>query len=325
MTIQRRRFISLSAATAVTPLLTRFARSETYPSRQVRIVVGFAAGGATDVIARIAGNYLSDHLGQPFVVENRTGAGGNIATESVVRAAPDGYTLLMAGLNDAVNASLYANLKFNFIRDISLITNLISQPLVMAVHPSVPARTVPEFIAYAKQNPGKIDMASAGIGTQPHLAGELFKMKTGVDLLHVPYRGGAPAVTDLIAGRVQVIFISELLSLQHIKAGALRALAVTSTTRSAAQPDVPALAEFIPGYEASFWAGLGTPRGTPADIVDLIGKTANAALGDADVKRRFAEIGGVATGGSPADFRTFFAGEADKWREVIEFAKIKKL
>lgn len=325
MNIQRRRFISLSAATALTPLLSRLAQAETYPSRPVRLVVGFAAGGATDVIARIAGNYLSDHLRQPFVVENRTGAGGSIATDAVVRSPADGYTLLLAGLNDAVNASLYANLKYDFMRDIALITNLISQPLAMVVHPSVPAKTVSEFIAYTKKHPGQVNMASAGVGTQPHLAGELFKMKTGANLVHVPYRGGAPAINDLLAGRVQVIFISELLSLQHVKTGALRALAVTSTKRSAAQPDVPALNEFIPGYEASFWAGLGTPRETPADVVGIIGKAANAALADAGVKKRFAEIGGTALGGGPADFKAFFAGEAEKWREVIEFAKIKKL
>jgi tripartite-type tricarboxylate transporter receptor subunit TctC len=325
MTIQRRRFLSMATAAAVMPALPQFARAQAYPARPVRLIVGFAAGGATDIAARLIGKYLSDRLGQPFVIENRVGAGGNIATEAVTRAAPDGYTLLMAGLNDAVNATLYEKLSFNFIRDIAPVATVIQQPLVMVVHPSVPAKTVPEFIAYAKQNSGKINMASPGTGTPPHLAGELFKMKTGIDMLHVPYRGGAPAVTDLLAGRVQVIFISELLSLPHIKAGTLRAIAETSTTRSPALPDIPTVSEFIPGFEASFWTGIGTPHNTPTEAVEILNKEINAALKDADMKKRFAEIGGIGMGGTPAQFKQFLVDETEKWRAVIKFAKIKTL
>ena len=307
------------------PALPQFARAQAFPTRPVRLVVGFAAGGATDIAARLIGKYLSDRLGQPFVIENRVGAGGNIATETVTRAAPDGYTLLMAGLNDAVNASLYEKLSFNFIRDIAPVATVIQQPLVMVVHPSVPAKTVPEFIAYAKQNPNKITMASPGTGTPPHLAGELFKMKTGIDMLHVPYRGGTPAATDLIAGRVQFIFISELLSLPHIKAGTLRALAETSTVRSTALPDTPTVSEFLPGYEASFWTGIGAPHNTPAEAVEILNKKINAALKDGDMKKQFADIGGIGKGGTPAEFTQFLVDETEKWRTVIKFAKIKTL
>lgn len=325
MKIERRSFISLASAAAIAPVLPRAAKAQAYPARPVRVMVGFSAGGATDIVARLIGKYLSDRLGQPFVVENRVGAGGNIATEFVTRAPPDGHTLLVAGLNDAVNVSLYEKLNFNFIRDISPIVNVISQPLVLVVHPSIPAKSVPEFIAYAKSNPGKIGMASPGNGTPPHLAGELFKMKTGIDMLHVPYRGGAPAVTDLLAGRVQAIFISELLSLQHIKAGTLQPIAVTSMVRSASLPDIPTVAEFIPEFEASFWAGIGAPYGTPSEEVEALNKGINAALNDADVKKRFVDIGGIATGGTPAAFRKFIVSETEKWRAVIEFAKIKKI
>ena len=325
MTIQRRRFLSLATAAAVMPALPQFVRAQAYPNRPVRLIVGFAAGGATDIAARLIGRYLSDRLGQPFVIENRVGAGGNITTETVTQAAPDGYTLIMAGLNDAVNASLYEKLSFNFIRDIAPVATVIQQPLVMVVHPSVPAKTVPEFIAYAKQNPGKINIASPGTGTPPHLAGELFKMKTGIDMLHVPYRGGAPAVTDLLAGRMQVIFISELLSLPHIKAGTLRALAETSTKRSTALPDIPTVSEFLPGYEASFWTGIGAPHDTPAEAIELLNKEINAALKDPDMKNRFAEIGGIGMGGTPSEFKQFIVEETEKWRAVIKFAKIKTL
>ena len=325
MTIPRRRFLSLATAAAVMPVLPQFARAQAYPNRPVRLIVGFAAGGATDIAARLIGRYLSDRLGQPFVIENRVGAGGNITTETVTQAAPDGYTLIMAGLNDAVNASLYEKLSFNFIRDIAPVATVIQQPLVMVVHPSVPAKTVPEFIAYAKQNPGKINIASPGTGTPPHLAGELFKMKTGIDMLHVPYRGGAPAVTDLLAGRMQVIFISELLSLPHIKAGTLRALAETSTKRSTALPDIPTVSEFLPGYEASFWTGIGAPHDTPAEAIELLNKEINAALKDPDMKNRFAEIGGIGMGGTPSEFKQLLVEETEKWRAVIKFAKIKTL
>lgn len=323
MTIQRRQFLRLASAVALAPALPNFAMAQAYPTQPVRLVVGFAAGGATDLAARLIGQHLSERLGQPFIVENRVGAGGNIATEAVIRAAPDGYTLLMAGLNDAVNASLYETLSFNFIRDITPIATVIQQPLVMVVHPSVPAKNVPEFIDYAKQNPGKINMASPGTGTPPHLAGELFKMKTGVDMFHVPYRGGAPAVTDLIAGRVQVIFISELLSLPHIKAGTLRALAETSTVRSTTLPDIPTVSEFLPGYEASFWTGIGTPQNTPNEVVEVLNKSINAALKDTDMQKRFAAIGGIGMGGTSAEFKQLLVDETEKWRAVIKFAKIK--
>jgi tripartite-type tricarboxylate transporter receptor subunit TctC len=325
MKMRRRQFISLATAAAVMPTLPHFARAQFYPTQPVRLVVGFAAGGATDIAARVIGKYLSDSLGQPFVVENRTGAGGNIATEAVARAAPDGRTFLMAGLNDAVNASLYEKLSFDFIRDITPVAAVIRQPLVMVVHPSVPAMTVPEFIAYAKQNPGKINMASPGDGTPPHLAGELFKMKAGVDMLHVPYRGGAPAVADLIAGRVQVILISEILSLPHIKTGALRALAQTSTVRSIALPNISTVSEYLPGYDASFWAGIGAPRNTPTEVVEIINNKVNDAINDPDMRIRFAEIGGIAMGGTPADFKQFLVSETEKWRAVIKFAKIRTL
>ena len=325
MTIQRRRFLTLATAATFMPSVPRFARGQAYPTQPIRLIVGFSAGGATDIAARLIGKHLSDRLGQPFVIENRVGAGGNIATEAVTRAAPDGYTLLMAGLNDAVNASLYEKLSFNFIHDIAPVATVIQQPLVMVVHPSVPAKSVPEFIAYATQNPGKINMASPGTGTPPHLAGELFKMKTEIDMLHVPYRGGAPAITDLLAGRVQVIFISELLSLPHIKAGTLRALAETSTMRSTALPDIPTVSEFLPGYEASFWTGIGTPHNTPAEAVEILNKEINAALKDSDMKKRFSEIGGIGMGGTPSEFKQFLVEETEKWRAVIKFAKIKTL
>jgi len=323
MKLLRRKFLSLAAAAAALPAVSQIARAQIYPSRPVRLIVGFAAGGATDIAARLIGRWLSERLGQPFIIENRIGAGGNIATEAVARATPDGNTLLLAGLHDAVNATLYEKLNFNFIRDIAPVATLIRQPLVMVVHPSVPAKTVAEFTAYAKANPGKISVASAGNGTPPHLAGELFKMMAGVDMLHVPYRGGAPAMTDLIGGRVELLFISELLCIEHIKAGKLRALAVTATTRSDALPDIPMVNEFLPGYEASFWAGIAAPQNTPAEVIDKINKEVNAALNDSEIKVRFAEMGGVGLAGSPADFRKLLVEETEKWRAVIKFAGIK--
>jgi tripartite-type tricarboxylate transporter receptor subunit TctC len=324
MKFTRRRILSLAAGVAPLLSLPRLvAAKDSYPARPVQLVVGFAAGGATDIAARLIGRRLSERLGQPFLVENRVGAGGNIATETVTRAAPDGYTLLMAGLNDAANATLYENLNFNFIRDITPVASVVQQPLVMVVHPSVPANTVPEFIAYAKANPGKINMASPGNGTPPHLAGELFKKMTGVDMLHVPYRGGAPAMTDMLAGRVQIIFISELLCLPHVKTGALRALAETAATRLPALPDVPTVSEFLPGYEASFWVGIGAPRNTPAEVIDIINKEVNIALADPGMKKGFADIGGIGLPGAPADFKKLMVDETDKWRDVIKFAKIQ--
>lgn len=321
----RRRFLSLAATVAALPALSQLAKAQSYPTRPVRLIVGFAAGGATDIAARLIAQWLSDHLGQRFVVENRVGAGGNIATEAVTRAAADGYTLLMTGLWDAVNVSLYKKLNFNFIRDITPVAFVIEQSLVMVVHPSVPANSVPEFIAYAKANPGKINMGSPGIGTPPHLAGELFKKMAGINMVHVPYRGGAPAMTDLLAGRVQVMFISELLSLPHIKAGKLRALAETAATRSGALPEIPTVSEFLPGYEASFWTGIAAPKNTPSNVIEIVNAQVNAALNDPGMKRRFAEIGGAGVAGSPADFGKRIVAETEKWRAVIKFANVKAL
>jgi tripartite-type tricarboxylate transporter receptor subunit TctC len=283
----------------------------------VRIILGFAAGGGADITARLIGQWLSERLGQQFLIDNRPGGGGNIGTEAVARASPDGYTLLMAGAYNAINATFYDKLNFNFIRDIAPVAAIIRQPLVMAVHPSVPAKTVPEFIAHAKANPGKINMASGGNGTTPHVAGELFKMMTGVNLVHVPYRGGGPALTDLIAGQVQVYFI------EYIRAGRLRPLAVATATRSDALPDLPTVAEFVPGYETSLWLGLGAPKATPAEIVDKLNEEVNAALDDPKMKARLADLGGVALPGSPAEFGKLIADETEKWAKVIKFAGIK--
>lgn len=271
----------------------------------------------------LIGQWLSDRLGKPFVVEDRTGAGGNIATETVARSAADGYTLLVAGQQDAVNASLYTKLNFDFIRDFAPIVTLVSQPLVLVVNPSVPANTLPEFIVYAKANPGKINVASAGNGTPPHLAAERFKMMAAVDITHIPYRGGAPAITDLLGGRVEALFISELLSIEHIKTGKLRPLGVTSAVRLESLPAVPTVAEFLAGYETSFWAGIVAPRNTPADIINILNREINAALSDPKIKMRFAKIGGLVLGGSPTDFQKLLADETEKWRKVITFAGIK--
>ena len=273
-------FLHLAAGAAALPALSRVARAQTYPTRPVRIIVGFAPGGASDIVARLIGQWLSERLGQPFVVENRAGAGGNIGTEAVVRAPPDGYTLLLCGSADAINATLYDKLSFNFIRDIAPVGSIADGPLVMVVNPSFPAKTVPEFIAYAKANPGKVNIGSAGIGTVAHLAGELFKVMTGVDLVHVPYRGLAPAITDLIGGQVQAIFSTMPPAIEHVRAGKLRALAVTTATRSEALPDLPTIGDFLPGYEASLMNGLGAPKNTPAEIVERLNKEINAALAD---------------------------------------------
>ena len=277
MKLPRRQFLHLAAGAAALPAVSRIAWAQAYPTRPVRIIVGFAAGGAADIIARLIGQWLSERLGQPFVIENRPGAGSNIATEAVVRAPPDGYTLLLVGTANAINATLYDKLNFNFIRDIAPVAGIIRVPNVMVVNPSVPAKTVPEFIAYAKANPGKINMASGGIGTAAHVSGELFKMMAGVDMVHVPYRGAAPALTDLLGGQVQVMFASMPSSIEHIRAGKLRALAVTTATRSEALPDIPTVGEFVPGYEASAWYGVGAPKDTPAEIVDKLNKEINAA------------------------------------------------
>jgi tripartite-type tricarboxylate transporter receptor subunit TctC len=288
----------------------------------VRLIVGFAAGGTPDILARLMGQWLSERLGQQCVIENRIGAGGNIAIETVVNAPADGYTLLLVPTAAAINATLYDKLNYNFIRDIAPIAGIIRAPNVMLVNPSIPARTVPEFIAYAKANPGKVNMASAGNGSGPHLGGELFKMMAGVDIVHVPYRGGAPALADLIGGQVQVLF-SATPADEYIRAGKVRALAVTTATRSDALPDVPAVSEFLPGYEASAWFGVGAPTNTPAEIVDKLNKEINAGLADPKIKVRLASLGGTVLAGSPADFGKLIADETEKWGKVIKFAGIK--
>ena len=319
----RRRFLHLAAGAAALPALSRIARAQTYPSRPVRWVVPFPPGGVTDIVARLISQWLSERLGQPFVIENRPCAGGNIGAEAVVKATPDGYTLYLSSSPNAISATLYDNLNFNFIRDIAPVASISISPLVMEVNPSVPAKTVPEFVAYAKANSGKLNMASNGNGTTSHLAGELFKMMTGINMLHVPYRGAAPALTDLIGGQVQVMFDVMASSIEHIRAGKLRALAVTTATRSEALPDVPNVGEFLPGFEASAWQGVGVPKNTPTEIVDRLNKEMNAALADPKIKARLADLGGTVLSGSPADFGKLIADETEKWGKVIRAANIK--
>ncbi len=323
MELPRRRFLHLAAATAALPSMSRIALAQAYPTRPVRIVVGFVAGGVTDILARLIGQWLSDQIGQPFVIEDRPGAGTNIAAELVANAAGDGYTLLVATTAQAINATLYDKLNFNFIRDIAPVAGIIRTPLVMEVNPSVPATTVPEFIAYAKGNPGKINMASSGAGATPHMSGELFKAMAGVNMTHVPYRGLAPALTDLLGGQVQVLFDSINTSIEHIRAGRLRALAVTTATRSDLLPDIPTVGEFLPGYEASAWFGVGVPKNTPVGIVDKLNKEINAGLADPKMKARLAELVGTVIGGSPADFGKLIAADTEKWAKVVKFAGIK--
>jgi tripartite-type tricarboxylate transporter receptor subunit TctC len=323
MKLPRRQFLHLAAGAAALPAVSRIAWAQDYPSRPVRIVVGLTAGSASDIVARLMGQWLSERLGQQFIVENRPGAGTNIAAEAVVRSAPDGYTLLLAASPNAINASLYDKLSFNFIRDIAPVAAISREPNVVVVNPSVPTRTVPEFIAYAKANPGRINMASAGNGTTSHLAGEMFKMMAGIDLVHVPYRGGGPALTDLLAGQVQVFFPPMVVPIGQVRAGKLRALAVTTATRSEALPEIPTVGEFVPGYEASVWFGLGAPKGTPAEIIDKLNRETNAALADPKIKARIAESGGNALAGSPADFGKLIADETEKWGKVVRAANIK--
>jgi tripartite-type tricarboxylate transporter receptor subunit TctC len=319
----RRKFLHLAAGAAALPAVSRVAWAQSYPTRPVRIVVAFAAGGTTDIVARVIGQWLSERLRQQFIVENRPGGSGNIGTEAVVRAPPDGYTLLAVAPANATNAALFDKLNFDFIRDIVPIAGVIRVPGVMEVNPSVPARTVPEFIAYAKANPGKINMASAGSGTPQHVGGELFKLMTGVEMTHVPYRGNAPALTDLLGGQVQVMFDTMPNSIEYIKAGKLRPLAVTTATRWEGLPDIPTVGDFVPGYEASGWYGLAAPKNTPPDVVDKLNNEVNAALVDPKMKARLADMGGTVLGGSPGDFGKLIANETEKWGKVIRTANIK--
>jgi tripartite-type tricarboxylate transporter receptor subunit TctC len=319
----RRCFLHLAAGAAALPVVSQIAQAQAYPSRPVRLIVPIAPGGATDILARLIGQWLSERLGQPFIIDNRPGAGSNVGTEAVVRAPADGYTLLLCSVTDAINATLYDKLNFNFIRDIAPVAGLIRGTHVLVVNPSVAAKTVPEFIAYAKANPRQLNMASAGTGTGVHIAGELFKMMAGVDMVHVPYRGGGPALNDLLGGQVQVMFPTSVASIEHIRAGRLRALAVTAATRSDQLPDIPAVAEFVPGYEASVWFGIGAPRNTPAEIVDKLNKEINAGLVDPKFKARLADLGGTVLAGSPADFGKLIAAETEKWGKVIRAANIK--
>jgi tripartite-type tricarboxylate transporter receptor subunit TctC len=323
MKLPRRKFLHLVAGAAALPAAARVASAQSYPARSVRIIAGFPPGGGVDIVARLIGQWLSERLGQSFVIENRPGANSNIGTEAVVRAAADGYTLLLIHASNAINTTLYDKLNFNFIRDIAPVGGIMVVPNVMLVHPSVPAKTVPEFIAYAKTNPGKINLASGGIGGPSHVAGELFKIMTGTDMLLVSYRGMAPAVTDLLGGQVQVMFNSLPGSIEYIKAGTLRALAVASATRSETLPEVPTVGEFVPGYEAPTWYGLGAPKNTPAEIVENLNKEINAGLADPKLRVRLADLGGTVLAGSPADFGKLIAEETEKWAKVIKSAGIK--
>jgi tripartite-type tricarboxylate transporter receptor subunit TctC len=324
MKIRRRQFLHLAAGAAALPAISRVARAaQAYPSRPVRIIVGFSAGGSADTLARLMGQWLSEHLGQQFIIEIRTGAASNIATEAAVRAPSDGYTLLVVTPPNAINATLYERLNYNFIRDIAPVSGVLIAPNVLDVNPSIPAKTVPEFIAYAKANPGKLSMGSAGVGSVEHVSGELFKMMTGVSMVHVPYRGGAPAVADLLAGQVQVNFDVLPDCIEYIRVGKLRALAVTTATRSEAMPDIPTVGEFVPGYETSSWWGVGVPRNTPVEIIKKLNKEINAGLADPVMKTRFADLGGTALTGSSADFGKLIAAETEKWGKVVKFAGLK--
>jgi len=323
MKLQRRQFLHLAAGAAALRVITQIARAETYPSRPVRWIVGFAPAGPNDITARLLGQWLSERLGQPFIIENRPGAGSNIAAEAVVKAAPDGYTLLMVSSPNAINATLYEKLTFNFIRDIAPVASIMRVPNVMEVNPSFPAKTVPEFIAYAKANPGTINFASSGVGASNHMSGELFKAMTGINMAHVPYRSSGPALTDLLGGQVQVMFDSITSSVEYIKAGKLRALAVTTATRSEALPDIPSMSDFVPGYEVSNWFGIGAPKNTPTEIIDKLNKEVNAALADGGLRARLGDLGGTVTPGSSADFGKLVADETEKWGKVIRAANIK--
>jgi tripartite-type tricarboxylate transporter receptor subunit TctC len=323
MSLPRRQFFSLVAGVLAAPATARHALADAYPSRPVRLVSGFAAAGGNDIIARLIGQWLTEQLGQTFIIENRPGAGTNIATEMVINSPPDGYTLFVSNLSNAINVTLYEKLNFNFMRDMLPVAGIAQAPSAFAISASVPAKTVPEFIAYAKANPGRINMGSAGVGSTSHLAGELFKMMAGVNLVHVPYRGNALALTDLISGQIEVLFPSLGSSIEYVKAGKVRALAVTGSTRSDALPDLPPVAETLPGYEAASFYGIGAPRNTPAEIVEVLNKAVNAGLADSKLKARLADLGSVPLPGQPATFGKLIADETVKWGKVIKFAGIK--
>jgi tripartite-type tricarboxylate transporter receptor subunit TctC len=322
MKLPRRRFLQLAAGAATCPLLPTVASAQAYPSRPVRIIVGFAPGGSTDIGARVIGQWLAERLGQSFVVENRPGAGSNIAAEAVVRAAPDGYTLLLISSSDSINATLYPKLSFNFIRDITPVACMTRAPQILMANPALPAKTFPELIAYAKANPGKISIASAGNGAISHLSGELLKMMAGVDFVHVPYRGAGPALTDLLTGHVQIAFVGLAGAIEYLRTAKLRGLAVSTTTRSETMPDIPTISEFVPGYEAVSYFGLGAPRTTPAEVIDKLNSEVNTALTDPKIKARIFDSGGVIHGGSPAAFAKLIADDTEKWAKVIREAKV---
>jgi len=322
MKLPRRQFLHMAASAAALPAVPHIASAQTYPSRPVRVIVGYAAGGGNDIVARLIGQWLSERLGQPFVVENRPGSASNIATQAVVNAAPDGYTLLLVGTTNAINATYYEKLNFNFIRDVAAVSSVTRQPQVMLWNPSFPAKTIPEFIDHAKANPGKINMSSAGVGSIGHLAGELFKVMAGVDLVHVPFGGNSPSLTALLAGQVDVSFASLPSAIEFIRAGRLRG-AVTTAMRSEALPDIPTIGEFVPGYEVSAWYGVGAPKGTPAEVIDKLNSEINAGLADPKLKARLADFGGTVFALSPADFGKFIADETEKWAKAIRAANIK--
>jgi len=324
MKLPRRRFLHLAAAAAAAlPIVSGIVLAQTYPTRPVRLIVPFGPAGATDITARLIGQWLSERLGQQFVIENRPGAGSNIGTEAVVRAAPDGYTLGLFGAPSAINATLYDKLNFNFLRDIAPVAPIVRFPNIMVVNPSIPSKTLPEFIAYAKTNPGKINMASPGSGSTPHVTGELFKAMTGTNLVHVPYRSVAAVMTDLLSGQVQLYFGTTASSLEYVRAGKLRALAVTIERRLDALPDIPAVAEFVPGYEASAWFGVGAPRNTPIEIIDKLNKEINAGVADPKMKARLTDLGGIALRGSPSDFGKLIVEETEKWGKVVKLSGAK--
>jgi tripartite-type tricarboxylate transporter receptor subunit TctC len=323
MTICRRRFLHLTTGAAAMPALSRIARADSYPSRPVHLIVFYAAGGGNDIIARLMGQWLSQRLGQSFIVENRPGGGGNLGTEYVVHAAPDGYTLLLSSTANVVNASLYNNLDFDFVRDIAPVASISYEPNIMVLNPSVPAKTIPEFIAYAKANPGKINFGSAGIGSSQHMSGELFKMMAGIDMTHVPFRGTAPALQNLLGGQIQLMYASMPATLEHVRSGRLVALGVTTPKRSDVLPDVPSISEFLPGFDAEVYYGICAPKDTPAEIVATLNKEINAAFADPQFKAHLVELGSAVLPGSPADFGKFLANETEKWAKVVKFANIK--